>query len=637
MKIEKLNDFNKVIQYYKEILKFAKALRANVSPSEISTLTMNFDIVNLDDFSYYRVLCNNISLFISQVHEKTLEMDDEQLLGSSFDRIQSINNIHGKNGEISLLEKKKQLRNCLAHAEYKLVFEGLEEVRDEKQEFEGVVVNSICIELENDYIKGKIPFDDILEFAQKYKDAYSYLQNNDELSFLINPNILKIRTIDEYIKKTRKVRLIPREDESGLSFEKFIYRFNKEYKIPKEGSIFFHNMLVKWRDMLAERKGEKTFKTFEIKEEKVPEDRKEFMKKYLSYIGFNNFMNNEEALQAFNEICAPYLKEVISLDSLVGITKTAQDIMETKETIMFGLQGNNIKRENILQSIQKTVDEIKKYRFQGPMIYASNLLGLAYYCFDYSREVNENNEKEFFDFYDIKNLDGIKAKLVYKDGRRVEEEVVEEINPREKAENILADATTRLEKIRREKLKKENTRASLENPKNRNPNKDMILKSIAEWMSTYPEQEKERMEEHKIATIRVQNSDNAIHEDSTNFFRHLRNSMAHGNYKINYNNFNDKSTITYTFEDYDEKTDATYCVEITASQLEKIIDGFQQKINECSKKYIEGEKLEKKLLEEALRGQGVAQSDIDAQSRFEENTYEKEEKEHKEESDDPSL
>ena len=636
MKVEKLSDFNQVIKYYKEILKFAKDLRPNISASEMNGLITGFDTGSVSEISYYRVLCNNISLFISQVHEKTREMDDEQLLDASFDKIESIKNIQGKNGEISLFGKKKQLRNCLAHAEYKLVFEGFEKVKDEESRIRGVAVKSLYIELENDHIKGKIPFADILEFAQKYKDAYSYLQNNDEISFLINSDMFKIKTLDEYIEKTRKVRFIPKKDESGLPFEKFVYRLSKECKISKEGSIFFHNMLTEWRNMLAERKGEKTFKTFEYKQESMPEDRKAFMKKYISYIGFKNFMNDNTALEALNEFFAPNLKGIVSLDQLIGIAETSHDILKTKKMLQLILQGNMIGGPNIIQSIQKTVDEVKKYRFQGPMIYANNLLGLAYYCFDYSREVNENYEKEFFDFYDIENLDEIKAKLVYKDGTVREEEVVEKINPRQKAENSLAEVTTRLKKLREEKLKKENTITSLKNPKNRNPKKDMILKNIDEWMSTYPELEKKLMEEQKVADRKVENSDDEVHEDSTNFFRHLRNSMAHGNYTINYNNFNDKSAITYIFEDHDEKSNAIYCVEITAKQLEKIIDGFQQKINKCSKEYIEGERLEKKLLEEALRGQAVSQSDIDAQSKAEENTNEID-KGHKEETNDPSL
>ena len=244
MKVEKLSDFNQVIKYYKEILKFAKDLRPNISASEMNGFITGFDTGSVSEISYYRVLCNNISLFISQVHEKTREMDDEQLLDASFDKIESIKNIQGKNGEISLFGKKKQLRNCLAHAEYKLVFEGFEKVKDEESRIRGVAVKSLYIELENDHIKGKIPFADILEFAQKYKDAYSYLQNNDEISFLINSDMFKIKTLDEYIEKTRKVRFIPKKDESGLPFEKFVYRLSKECKISKEGSIFFHNMLT---------------------------------------------------------------------------------------------------------------------------------------------------------------------------------------------------------------------------------------------------------------------------------------------------------------------------------------------------------------------------------------------------------
>lgn len=637
MKVENLSDFNQVIKYYKELLRLAKDLRPNISASEMNKWITGFDTDSVSEISYYRVLCNNISLFISQIHEKTRQMDDEQLLDASFDKIESIKNIQGKNGEISLFEKKKQLRNCLAHAEYKLVFEGFKKVRDENSKIRGIAVKSLYIEIENDYIKGKIPFEDILEFAQKYKDAYSYFQNNDEISFLINPDRLKIKTVDEYIEKTKKVRLIPKKDESGLPFEKFAYRLSKEIKIPKEGSTYFHSILTEWRNMLVQRKGEKTFKTFEYREESVPEDRKTFMRKYISYVGTKNFMNDDTALEALNEFFAPNLKGIVSLDQLIGITETSHDILKTKKILQLALQGNSIEGfDIIMQAIQKTVDEVRKYRFQGPMIYANNLLGLAYYCFDYAREVNENHEKEFFDFYGIENLDEIKAKLVYNDGSVSEKEVVETINPKQKAENILAEITTRLKKLREEKSKKENTVNSLKNPKNRNPKKDMILRSIEEWMSRYPELEEKLVEEQKVAAETVENSEETVHEDSTNFFRHLRNSMAHGNYTINYNNFNNKSTITYIFEDHDEKNNAMYCIEITAEQLEKIIDGFQKKINKCSKEYIEGEKLEKKILEEALRGQEVSQSDIDAQDKVEENMNEMD-KGNKEETNDTSL
>ncbi len=637
MKVENLSDFNQVIKYYKELLRLAKDLRPNISASEMNKWITGFDTDSVSEISYYRVSCNNISLFISQIHEKTRQMDDEQLLDASFDKIESIKNIQGKNGEISLFEKKKQLRNCLAHAEYKLVFEGFKKVRDENSKIRGIAVKSLYIEIENDYIKGKIPFEDILEFAQKYKDAYSYFQNNDEISFLINPDRLKIKTVDEYIEKTKKVRLIPKKDESGLPFEKFAYRLSKEIKIPKEGSTYFHSILTEWRNMLVQRKGEKTFKTFEYREESVPEDRKTFMRKYISYVGTKNFMNDDTALEALNEFFAPNLKGIVSLDQLIGITETSHDILKTKKILQLALQGNSIEGfDIIMQAIQKTVDEVRKYRFQGPMIYANNLLGLAYYCFDYAREVNENHEKEFFDFYGIENLDEIKAKLVYNDGSVSEKEVVETINPKQKAENILAEITIRLKKLREEKSKKENTVNSLKNPKNRNPKKDMILRSIEEWMTRYPELEEKLVEEQKVAAETVENSEETVHEDSTNFFRHLRNSMAHGNYTINYNNFNNKSTITYIFEDHDEKNNAMYCIEITAEQLEKIIDGFQKKINKCSKEYIEGEKLEKKILEEALRGQEVSQSDIDAQDKVEENMNEMD-KGNKEETNDTSL
>ena len=50
MKIEKLNDFNQVIKYYKEILKFAKDLRPNISKSELKKFMTEFDVNNVGEF-----------------------------------------------------------------------------------------------------------------------------------------------------------------------------------------------------------------------------------------------------------------------------------------------------------------------------------------------------------------------------------------------------------------------------------------------------------------------------------------------------------------------------------------------------------------------------------------------------------
>ena len=94
------------------------------------------------------------------------------------------------------------------------------------------------------------------------------------------------------------------------------------------------------------------------------------------------------------------------------------------------------------------------------------------------------------------------------------------------------------------------------------------------------------------------------------FFRHIRNSLAHGNYTITYEDLNNLSTIKYVFNDEDERTGGTYSVELTAKQLENILAAIQLKINKCDKGYLDGKKVERELIEYALKGMKVGQTDV---------------------------
>ena len=159
MKIDQLKDFNEVVKYYDEILEFVRKIKQK--PNNIMAVTADFlnaeRIHNLGTMAPYRILLSNISLYISQVHEKTKEINDDELLNIAFSEIESLNNIVSKNSNISLSEKKRQIRNCLAHADYHIVLENMESY-DLSNELIGkatAVTTNIYIEIENDFIKGK--------------------------------------------------------------------------------------------------------------------------------------------------------------------------------------------------------------------------------------------------------------------------------------------------------------------------------------------------------------------------------------------------------------------------------------------------------------------------------------------------
>lgn len=610
MKADKLNDFNEVIKYYEEILKFSKFLYPNVDPTPLMFDFMNSNVGRLSEIQYYRVICNNVSLLVSQLHERSLEISDEALGSSAFGDIDSIDNLTGKEKDLSLLEKKKQLRNCLAHAEYSLSFENPEKFEIPVEDGYGIKVSGINIEVENKYIKGRIPFEDIMEFANRYISAYGYMKGEQSIPLIVNPDMKYITTSEQYVERLRKIRIFPKPTRDGIPFDKFVYRFIKENKISKLEERA-------WRNYFDEIKRQTLCKSFDVREEEVPENRKAFFKKFIDYVGLDNMKNSIFPSLALSEVLAPNVENIVSVDNLMGIPKTILELIRQKKSLHIKTRtaeqtGNwNITLgPHYMNQLQRIIDGFKKYQYQAPMIYANNLLGMAYYCFDYSREVNEHEGKALFNFFDMKNLDGIRAKLVGADGTETEVDIVEEINPKEKAKNILKDATSQLNNLVKKKKKQEELKKQLEHPKNKAPNREETLKEVIKWLEDYDaneaelKQRKAEFEEEEKASLDV------VCKDSTEFFRHFRNSLAHGNYKVEYGDFNDYEAIKYRFSDHDETTGKTYVIELSAIQLERLIKGFQEKINESDKGYLDGKKTEKSLLEKALKFWHIDTEDV---------------------------
>ncbi len=617
MKADKLNDFNEVIKYYEEILKFSKFLSPNVDLRPLIFDFMNTNVGRLSELQYYRVICNNVSLLISQLHERSLSISDNALEASTFDNVESINNLEGKEKDLSLIEKKKQLRNCLAHAEYSLSFEKPEKIDIPVEGGYAISVGEINVDVENKYVKGKISFEDIMEFAQRYISAYGFMKGEQSIPIIINPNPKNIKTSEEYVENLRKIRIFPKQTRDGIPYDKFVYRFIKENKISELEE-------KAWRNYFAEIRRKTSCKSFDLREEEVSEDRKEFFKKYIDYVGLDTMKKSIFPGLALAEILAPNAENIVSVENLTGIPKTILELIRQKQILYIKTQ-NAAKSGNwninlspaYMNQLQRIIDGLNKYQYQAPMIYANNLLGMAYYCFDYSREVNEHEGKMLFNFFDMKNLDGIKAKLINPDGSEAEVEIEEEINPKQKAKNKLQDATSQLNNLRKKKKKQEELKKQLEHPKNKDPNREEKLKDVTAWLDEYDENEAIMIQRKTEFEEEEKSSPDIVCKDSTEFFRHFRNSLAHGNYKVTYGDFKDLKSIKYNFSDHDESTNSIYRIELSAVQLEKLIKGFQEKINESDKGYLDGKKTEKSLLEKALKVLHIDKDDIESEQKKE--------------------
>ena len=610
MEVSELSDFNETNQYYNELIDFSKKLNPRISVEEMFRLAKRavlFTKGNVSQMAYYRIMSSNISLFISQLHERSLGISDDALKDISFDRIESINNIEVVDGEDTLLEKKKQIRNCLAHSSYSLVFDGIDQYDNDFFGVKGITVQSVGIKFDNGHIRGTIPFKDIESFAYKYSDAFgSLLPNSNTASFVINPNFRKARNKRELIDGERKVRIIPKKDGTGKDVKKTIYWLGKTYKIDDKTLAMMGEFLKRWKE-------DSHFDGFEIAEEELPEDRKEFLNRYIDYIGFQNARDDAFSSWAITDMLSPILKDVVSMQNLTELIKSYDSLQRV------GSRSAIVDFSKIPDTSSEFADDLSKYIYEGPSIYTNNLLGYAYYCFNYVKGLNDNNRRLLFNLYDLEGLDGIVAREIKEDGTTEGVPVEEEVNPEAELEKLLREPTDQLVKKEKELEKLKDAKEKLEDPRNRNPKKSELIeeknRQIAEKEAEIEEKKRE-IEQYKF--VYGDKADTV--KDSSNFFRHLRNSMAHGNYSIDYHDFKRLGDTTYTFRDYDPDTKTTFEVSMSAKRLEELISAFQRKVNECSNEYIKGRRIEVQLLEHALRQKGISQADIDREIELVEST-----------------
>ena len=96
-------------------------------------------------------------------------------------------------------------------------------------------------------------------------------------------------------------------------------------------------------------------------------------------------------------------------------------------------------------------------------------------------------------------------------------------------------------------------------------------------------------------------------QNSSNFFRHFRNAIAHGNYKIEYGDYKDSDSYVIKFNDIKrdkvdhEKILREYRFELTPKQLIAILKEYQDRVNDNLRTNNIENQFGKKLLDETIR------------------------------------
>ena len=605
MKVDNLSDFEDVSKYYKHMIEFAKKLKPNSVPVAALEYIRCLSVNDLSTKNYYRAFANNLSLYISQLHERSLGISEEELLETAFDDFKGIETFKGKKEELSILDKKRHIRNALAHADYTIEFSDAYEMSKPGKEVKIIAANNPMIRIDNDYISGKIPYEELFNIAEKYKLAFEKVKMQG-ISMILYPPLKKVKSTDDLVGGTKFVRVFQREKGKGLSYNKFKYNFFKTFKVPKEEQAYLS-------EILDEERTKNLDKDFDFEEESLSEESKEFMKTYVNYIGLLAFKKDEKAEDALNNVLIPYLTKTLSILNITTLPNLFFYIndINARAYLMHEEGASNAQiAQKFVSETNQMLYAISRLSYEAPFVYSNNLLGYAYYCFGFVRETNENFDRNIFDFYDIKNLEGVKAKLTDRNGNVTEVDIYEEVNPREKAERRLTGVKAQMDNIRKERENKNKIKNDLNNPKNKNPKKKEILESLKEWFDKIAHKEYSLAVDEANIEIERDSADDVDYKDTVTFFRHLRNSMAHGNYDVRYGNFSSLENIEFTFRDHDEDTDSLYEVTVTAKKLEEIIHGFEEKVLNGRFNMMNAEIAMTELLNPALRKRKINLSDI---------------------------
>lgn len=600
MELDQLKDFNEVMEYYREILTFFSKIDVksnNVYQVINNHFLKNNRIFSFSDLTSKRIILNNLSMFITQHHDRINIEDEEQLLETAFSDMDFLNSITCKESELSLFEKKKQVRNCLAHSDYHIVFEILNQSDIPANELGAnrIVSGKIYVHIENEKIDGKISYDELFELAERYINEYRKITygNNINLSIITKDSV---NCIDDFINVLHTIKIIRKNDNTGMPFDEFAEAVISRFNIEGDRREGIRNVLKEITE---------GFNSFDFEKIEKP-GFKQFLKEYIEYIGFDNLYSRDIAI-ALSKVLTEYNEQLFTIGTLTLVPSFIDylRLFQVLDSLNNHKEGYKELKNETLDLLSKTAKIIS---YQAPMLYADNLIGMTYYMLNYTREINEQNERRYFNYYNIGNLEGISAKLVDDNGN--EEEVPIQIDPVPKLQKELKNVKTDLSNLRRRMQFKRRKLRKMENPEDRTPNKEETIISLKEELSNDEKNAEEYVSRRDRLERDIEECQEKHYRDSSDFFRHIRNSLAHGNNPIIYRDLNNIEETTYCFKDIDERTLKTYTVELTARQLLMILDAVQLKVNECDRGYLDGKAIERKIMEVALRQCEVGMDEV---------------------------
>ena len=570
--LSKTGDFNDTINYYLELLKFMNGAKPNVikDSSSITSETIGRLGYNI---AIVRAMCNSVSLAVGQMEELTPASESNSFF-EIFGNPIFMENIEYKEGDLSELDTKKQIRNCLVHGLHSIIIDGELEKNLKSTEKFAVDYDDVYVKLENKYIKTSIPFKEFVKLGFEYGYMYDICSLKTKRVYIVHPDHGSCKTnanVKDMVEYMGAYNMLTDEIESLTDFEK------------------------------------------------------KYLLSYFDFIGLQN------------------------VQILSGLPKKLQDSIF--DTVLYGpmqqrlsigcdlnfMLAMSLSISNLITGKGKNPLTNGEYGYESPMIYSNLLLGLGNYCFTHTKEVNDAAVKNGKQFFVYKNIP-INESHIESDRPVIEEKTISEADlrtiherekrariflgnvkncilgnnsciPEEKKSDKMKNAKSILEsyedkdnllnaissKIQVEGMSKEEIESiflslvsSKYTPSSLNANQLIILNAVRTLDSQI---ELDDFDEELRQMHEKQALGGYAYKDSKEFFRHMRNSIAHGRFTIDYMDVLEKKKgferIRFTFYDINEEMqepDGSYHIEFkytaTALELGRIINDFQRTVNE---------------------------------------------------------
>lgn len=383
--------------------------------------------------------------------------------------------------------------------------------------------------IHSNFIEGEITPGDLELLSEFYMGIVSKLNLTDEMHYCMQ-DFLQLKTNNNELLKKTISKILVGKNMVGM-------------KLPREIKIFADFDLTGTARPLSDEK-------------------QELIYDYIKYVAGQKWFQLSDTQKGgiFSRVITPMLsQEYVFQHSTLYLTKTLEWILKMPVD------------KNVMSTLE----------YSAPTIYSGLILELGFLNLNYVKEAQRKQYLPGFNYFDV-DL----SKIKYWPPECVETVSKEEEQRQLSLQAEAYDSTTA-------KLLK-----NINNSQNVIQSVNQANISVERKQEIIQEQQK-RITESKEKLTQIQQELEKIQEEKTNatgytnsndFFKHLRNSISHGFYKIDYSKAlkeKDMSLIVYHFQDWNidkddrKKRTLVFEAEITAGQLLNIFQTIESRLDKA--------------------------------------------------------